>query len=180
MAGWGRDPVRARAAVAILLGLVLMAAGVAYFVSSTATGTLAVQIRDTPVAWSQVVVTLSEVSVRRAGAVGGASWLALPLRVDRIDLLTLGNLTQLLALDRVTPGSYAEVQILLSSVSGVLSSGAPIAMSVSNSIIQSAVDFTVRGGGTTTVTLDLDLGQSISQTAAGWVFTPVLGPTEVG
>lgn len=165
--------------MAILLGMALIASGVAYFVSSTSTGTLAVELRDTPVAWSQVVVSFSSLSVRPASAANGTGWVTMPLRADRVELLSLGNLSQLLAMGRMAPGGYAEVRVLISAVSGILSSGAAVVMSVSGGTLDAAVRFVVCGGLTTRVTLDLDLAQSISQTASGWTFTPVLGLTEV-
>lgn len=171
--------MRARVAVAVLLGLVLIASGIAYFISSTSTGTLAIQVRDTPVAWSHVVVSFSEVSVLPQGSAGSSGWVPLTLQVTHIDFLSLGNLTQLLAMDRVTPGTYSQLRILVSSVSGVLSTGAPVVMSVSNGILLTTTPVTVQGGRTTTVTIDMDLSQSIQQTSQGWVFTPFQGPVVV-
>lgn len=172
--------MRARGVGVILLGLLLIAAGVSYFVASTSTGSLAVQVRDTPLAWSQVLVTFSEVSVHPASAANDSGWRLLPLRVGQVDLLALGNLTKLLATDQVAPGLYSGVRILVSAASGVLTTGVPVSISVTSGVLEAAVPFLVRGGTTTTVTLDLNLSQSLLQTSGGWVFTPVLGPTEIG
>lgn len=171
--------MRARTAAAIALGLVLIAAGAAFYVSTTSTGTLAVRIQDTPATWSHVVVTFSEVSARPASAPNGTGWRALSLQTTRIDFLSLGNLTRQLALDRLAPGDYAEVRIQVASVSGVLASGTPVAMTVTGGTLLAGTPFTLRGGMTTTVTLEIDLAASIVQTGAGWAFTPVLGPVEI-
>lgn len=170
--------MRARAAAVLFVGLLLIAAGLAYFVSSTSTGSLVIQVRDIPNAWSHVLLTFAEVRVLPAGAANGTGWLSLPLAVRQVDFLALGNLTQVLALDHVAPGWYASVQIVVASASGVLSSGQPVAMSVSQGILEAPSAFLVRGGARTTVTVDLNLSQSIRQTSLGWVFSPVLGPTE--
>ncbi len=161
------------------MGFVLIAAGVAYYASTTATGTLAVRIRDAASTWSHVLVTFSEVSVRPASAPTGTGWVTLPLETKQIDFLSLGNLTRLLALDRLAPGTYAEVRVQVASVSGVLSSGAPVGMTVSGGTLVATTPFTLRGGMTTTVTLELDLAQSIVPMGVGWAFTPVLGPVEI-
>ncbi len=171
--------MRARVAAAILLGCVLIAAGVAYFVSSTATGTLAVQLRDTPVTWSHVVVTFSQVSVLPSGSASASSWVPITLQVRQIDFLSLGSLTRLLAQDQVAPGTYAQLRILVSSVSGVLSTGTPVVMAVSNGVLLVTTPITVRGAQTTTVTIDLNLQSSIQQTSQGWVFAPSSGSVVV-
>ena len=171
--------MRARAFVVLALGFVLIASGVAYYVSTTATGTLVVRVRDAPATWSHVVVSFSEVSIHPASAPSGTGWLALPLQTSQIDFLSLANLTRLLALERVAPGAYSQVRLQVSSVSGVLSSGAPVAMTVSGGTLVATAPFTLRGGRTTTVTLEIDLTQSIVQTGLGWSFVPVLGPVVV-
>lgn len=172
--------MRARAVVVIALGFALIAAGVSFYLSATATGTLAIRVRDAPTTWSHMLVTFSEVGVHPASAPNGTGWLELPLQSAQIDFLALGNLTRVLALDRVAPGAYSQVRIHVSSVSGVLSSGAPVAMTVTGGTLMASTPFTLRGGATTTVTLEIDLAQSIVQTGVGWVFAPVLGPVEVG
>ncbi len=166
-------------AAAIVLGFALIAAGVAYLVSTTATGTVAVEIHDVPGSWSQVSVTFSQVSVRPAGAANGSGWIPVPLQASEIDFLSLGNLTTLLAVGRLAPGAYDGLRVVIDSVSGVLTSGMPVALAVPNAILEAAVPFALQGGGRTTLTLDLDVAQSIQQTSLGWSFTPVLGAVEV-
>ncbi len=115
-----------------------------------------------------------------ASAANGTGWVSLPIQVRVVDCLALGNLTQLLALGRMSSGVYSAVRIVVSAASGVLSSGVAVAISVAGGVLETASFFLVRGGTTTTVTVDLNLSQSLTQTNSGWVFTPVLGPTEVG
>lgn len=172
--------MRARMAAAIVLGFVLIAAGLAYLVSTTATGTVAVEIHDVPGSWSQVSVTFSEVSARPVGAANGSGWVPIPLQAAEIDFLSLRNLTTLLALGRLAPGAYEGVRVVIDSVSGVLTTGMPVALAVPNAVLEAAVTFGLQGGERTTLTLDLDLAQSIQQTSQGWSFTPVLGAVEVG
>ncbi len=115
-----------------------------------------------------------------SSAANGTGWVSLPIQARQVDCLTLGNLTQLLALGRLSPGSYSAVRITVSAASGVLSSGVTVAISVAAGVLETASSFLVRGGTTTTVTVDLNLSRSLAQTNSGWVFTPVLGPTEIG
>ncbi len=169
-----------RAVGVILIGVFLIAAGLAYYATSTSTGSLAIQIRDSPVAWSKFLLTFSDVSVHPSSAANGTGWVSLPIQVRQVDCLTLGNLTQLLALAGVSPGAYSAVRIIVSAASGVLSSGVAVAISVAGGVLETSSSFLVRGGTTTTVTVDLNLSQSLTQTNSGWVFTPVLGPTQIG
>lgn len=171
--------MRARQWTVVLVGLVLVGAGLGYYLVSTATGTLAIQVRDTPADWASVTVTFSQVAVHPATADNESGWVYLNLTETQIDFLALGNLTKLLALDRVTPGTYTQIRIVVTSVHGVPMSGAPVMMSVPDSVLKTTTPFTLRGGGTTTVTLDLDLARSIQQANGVWIFTPVLGQVSV-
>jgi hypothetical protein len=163
----------------VIVGLVLVSAGVAVYVASTASGTLVIRVRDAPADWAHVTVTFSQVSVHPASADNASGWIPLSLAETRIDFLALGNLTKLLALDRVASGMYTQIRIIVESVEGVPASGAPVMMSVPDGILKTATPFTLRGGGTTTVTLDLDLARSIQQANGVWIFTPVLGQIDV-
>jgi hypothetical protein len=171
--------VRARVALVIILGFILVSAGLAYYLTTTSTGTLAIRIHDVPASWSHVTVTFSQVAVHPANAANDSGWIVLPLAETQIDFLALGNLTTLLALDRVAPGAYAQIRIIVASVQGVLVGGASVSMTVPDGSVQTATPFTVQGGGATTVTLDLDLSLSIRPAGELWIFTPVLGRIRV-
>ncbi len=171
--------MRARHLMVIFLGIILVGAGLAYYISSTATGTLAVQVRDVPMDWSSVSVTFTQVSVHPANAANNSGWITLNLTETRIDFLALGNLTKLLALDRVPAGMYTQIRIVVASAAGVPSSGGPVTMSVPDGILKTTTPFNLRGGGSTTVTLDFDLTRSIHEANGVWIFTPVLGQVDV-
>ncbi len=171
--------VRARTAVVLVLGMVLVGSGAAYYVVSTATGSLAIRIHDSPSTWSHLTVSFAEVAVHPANVTNSSQWVTLKLETTRIDFLELGNLTQLLALDRVAPGKYTQVRIIVSAAEGILSTGAPVTLSVPDGVLRTITPFTVYGGGTTTVSLDLDLARSVHQANGVWIFSPVLGPITV-
>ena len=171
--------MRARDLGVVLVGLILVAAGLAYYLTSTATGTLAIQVRDLPADWAHVTVTFSQVSVHLANAGNESGWISLELKETQIDFLSVRNVTTLLALDRVAPGTYTQIRIAVSSVRGVLSAGSPVTMAVPDGMLKTTTPFTLRGGGTTTVTFDLDLARSIHEANGMWIFTPVLGQVDV-
>lgn len=171
--------VRARVALVLILGFILVGAGLASYLSSTSTGTLAIRIHDVPASWSHVTVTFSQVAVHPANAANDSDWIVLQLAETQIDFLALGNLTTLLALDRVAAGTYTQIRIIVASVQGILVSGASVSMTVPDGSVKTATPFTLQGGGTTTVTLDLDLSMSIRPAGEMWVFTPVLGQITV-
>lgn len=171
--------MRAREWTAVLVGVVLVTAGLGIYLVSTARGTLAIQVRDAPADWTHVTVTFAQVSVHAANADNESGWISLNLTETQIDFLALGNLTKLLALDRMTPGMYTQIRIIVTSVQGVPTSGAPVMMSVPDGVLKTTTPFTLRGGSTTTVTLDLDLARSIHEANGVWIFTPVLGQISV-
>ncbi len=175
-----RGMVRARVAGVIILGFLLIAAGLSFYMASTSTATLAIQIHDAPASWSHVTVTFAEVAVHPASSANGTGWILLSLAETRIDFEALGSLSKLLAQDRVAPGAYDQIRIAVSSVQGELSGGTPFLLTVADGIAKTVTPFTLPGGRTTTVTLDLDLNQSIHQANGVWTFTPVLGQMSVG
>jgi hypothetical protein len=172
--------VRARVALVLILGFILVAAGLAYYLTSTSAATLAIQIHDVPASWSHVTITFSQVAVHPANVANDSRWIVLNLTATQIDFLGPGNLTKLLALDRVAPGAYTQIRIIVASVQGVLVGGASVSMTVPDGSVKTATPFTLRGGATTTVTLDLDLSRSIHQAGGVWIFMPVLGQISVG
>lgn len=171
--------MRARAWAVVLIGLSLVAGGVGYYLVSTASGTLAIQIRDAPAQWSSITVSFFQVGVHPANVANTSDWILLNLTETRIDFLALGNLTRLLALDRMAPGTYTQIRIVVMSVEAVPTTGTPVTMSVPDGVLKTTTPFTVHGGGTTTVTLELDLARSIRQANGVWIFTPVLGQVDV-
>ncbi len=161
------------------MGVILIASGVAYYIASTSAGTLSVQIRDTPNAWSHLFLSFSAASVHPASAPNGSGWVPLSIQTTRLDFLSLGTGSAVLATGQVAAGSYSSIRVLVSAASGVLASGAPVVLAVTNGIIEFDATIGVRGGTATTVTFDLNLTQSVTETTAGWSFSPVIGPTVV-
>ncbi len=163
-----------RGAFAIGIGALLILAGAAYL-GTLSNGTLVVQVRDTPATWARLDVTFSEVSVHRAEAGNESGWVPMKLVTTTIDFMKLGNLTRVLALDRVPAGKYTQLRINVTAVTGTTVSGSTMSIVVPDGILKTARPFEVPGGGTATVTLDFDLQHSLYADGDGWTFIPVLG-----
>jgi len=164
-----------RTAFALGAGAVLILAGVAYYMGAMSAGTLVVQVRDAPADWAHLNVTFTEVRVHRADAGNESGWVSLSLEARTIDFLALGNLTQVLALDRIPAGKYTQIRVVVASVEGTPARGAKVSLSVPDGILRTTTPFDLPGGGTATVTLDFDLSRSIVSNANGYTFKPVLG-----
>lgn len=168
-----------RVALALVVGGLLILAGIAYL-GTLSTGTVVVFVRDAPSNWSRLDVTFSEVAFHRADAGNESGWVPLQLATTTIDFMKLGNLTKLLAMDRIPAGMYTQLRIIVSSVFGTMTGGSPLAFVVPDGILKTARPFEVKGGATATVTLDFDLARSIHPDGETWIFTPVLGSVVVG
>ncbi len=164
-----------RVVLVLLLGVGLVLAGAFTYLSLPGTGTLTIQVRDAPTNFSHVVVTFSEVRVHRADASNESGWVNLTLAVSTIDFMSLGNLTKVLALDKVPAGKYTQIRIVVDSASGTTAGGGSIALTIPDRILKTDTPFDLKAGGTTTVTLDFDLAHSIHQAGTTWIFSPVLG-----
>lgn len=164
---------------AIAGGLVLVLAGVVWYAGTVSSGTLRILVKDAPADWAHVNVTFSEVRVHRANASEDSGWHSLSLETTTIDFIELGNLTRLLALDRIPAGKYTQIRIVVAKVEGTFVGGGPVSLSVPDGILKTTTPFDLPGGGEATVTLDFDLSRSLVENANGWTFKPVLGSIQV-
>ncbi len=161
--------------VVLVVGIGLILAGTLTYLAIPAEGTLSILVRDAPADFSHVNVTFSEVRVHRADAGNESGWISLTLETATIDFMSLGNLTKVLALDKVPAGKYTQIRIVVASASGTMRGGTFVAMTVPDGILKTDTPFDLRAGGVTTVTLDFDLAHSIHLADGSWIFKPVLG-----
>lgn len=161
------------------LGIALVVAGTAAYLTFPASGTLVVQVRDALGSFSHLYVTFSEVRVHPADAANDSGWRLVNLTVSTIDFAALGNLTKVLGLDRLPAGKYTQIRIVVSAASGTLVSGASVPVFVADNLVKTTTPFDLARGGTTTVTLDFDLAHSVTWSRGTWMFKPVLGPVVV-
>ncbi len=174
-----RTGLTPRRVFAIAVATLIAIAGLAYFGASFAAGTLVIQVRDSPISWQHLNVVFSDIRVHRANAGNASDWISLPLSSPKIDLVALGDLAKILALDRAPPGKYTQLRIVVDSVDGVLADGKPVTLIVPDHELKTVTPFNVTAGGATTVTLEFDLASSIHMASGTWIFRPVLGSIQV-
>lgn len=172
--------MRSRAALVLALGVVLLLAGIAVYLTFPATGTLVVQVRDAPSDFSHVLVTFSEVRVHPADAADESDWVNVTLASASIDFMSLGNLTKVLGLDQIPAGKYTQIRIVVSAVTATTDGGQSVAMIVPDGILKTTTSFDLAAGGVTTITVDFDLAHSMYEAGGVWIFTPVIGSVQVG
>lgn len=167
-----------RRAFAVAVASLLVIAGIVYL-STFASGTIVVRVRDAPAAWQHLNVTFSDIQVHRADAGNDSGWMSLPLSTSEIDFVALGNLTKVLSLDRAPAGKYTQIRIVVDSVEGMLADGTPVSLLVPDHELKTVTPFDLPGGGSVTVTLDFDLASSIHAANGTWIFRPVLGSIQI-
>lgn len=168
------DVVRRRVVLPLAVGLALVLAGFAYL-TVFPTGTVVVLVRDAPMDWARVNVTFSEVRIHRANAAEEEGWFALTIEAATVDLLSLQDVAEVLAIDRVPTGKYTQVRVVVTAVEGVFANGGTVSLRVPDGIIKIVEPFDVPFADTASVTIDFDLSQSIHEANEEWVFRPVLG-----
>ncbi len=138
-------------------------------------GSLEVYVRDATGPWAHVVVTFSEVKVHETGAAVDAGWHEVGLRGGTVDLATLVGTSDILASDRLGPGNYTDIRIIVTAASGQMTDGTPVTFTVPSGELTANHPFRVTSGGTARLTVDIDLSQSIVHIGNGYIFKPVLG-----
>ena len=176
-----RGSHRPRVIVALALGVLLLSGGSLYYLSLLSTGTLHIQVKDAPSTWLHLNITFDRIEIHRAGADNGSGWLSVSLTTRSIDFITLGNRTQVLAVDKLAAGTYSQLRIVVGQALGMTAAGARVTMVVPDQgILKTETSFTLPGGGSATMTLDFDLARSVHDVQGEWFFQPVLGSVLVG
>ncbi len=163
--------------IALLFGAILALGAIAglgaYFYLYQ--GSLEIYVGDATGPWAHVVVTFSEVQAHEAGAAPDTGWHDVGMRAGTVDLATLVGLSDLLASDRMPPGKYTDIRIVVTAASGQMTDGTPVTFTVPSGELRANHPFQIASGGTTRLTVDIDLSQSIVHTTSGYIFKPVLG-----
>jgi hypothetical protein len=162
------------AAVIVVAVLVVATIG-AYTLLSAPTGTVSIYIKDAPADWKHVNVTFSEVNIHQAGAANDSGWQTLSIKNGTMDLVSLTNVSELLASANVSVGKYTQIRFVVTSVTGVMVNGTSVVFTVPSGELKTNHPFNVTSDDTKTLTLDIDLSNSIVYSNGGWKFTPVIG-----
>jgi len=169
-----------RAAVLILVAAMSLAGCGSDSPTSPASGMLAVELTDAPTdELSQLNVYITGLTVKPAD--GPVERIADDIGL--VDLLTLQNTTELIALTTLAPGEYTFIQLDLdqdqSSVVE-LATGEQKPLQIASEEIKVVGGFQVIEAATTRVTLDFDAERSLRKLGNGlWLLVPIVIQTKV-
>jgi hypothetical protein len=111
----------------------------------------------------------------------GAGWITIVNTTRTVDLLALhrNNTAETLGFADIEAGHYQQIRFYVDSVTAVKKSdGSTVTMTVPSGVIKTSGSFTVTAGGNTTITVEIDLDQSIKCNNQGCRFTPHIGKVE--
>lgn len=138
-------------------------------------GTLRIELTDAPLdELSQINVFISGVTTKPSGS----PVVRIADEVGLVDLLTVQDASELIALAGVEPGEYEFVMVELDEDRSFLvevGTGAELPVRIPSQEIKVLATFTVEEGGETTVVLDFDAAESLLELGDGdWLMTPVI------
>jgi len=144
---------------------------------SAGVGTLDVYVQDAPagVNWTHVWVTFSELQAHEANATDADGWLNMTITQETVDLASLTSVSQLLGTATLPTGTYTQLRIVVMAASGEMANGTKVTFTVPSGELRTDDPFVITAGGTTSLTVDIDLSRSIVHADGTWLFTPVLG-----
>ncbi len=164
-------------AMLVVAGLLLGAAAGYFYVYQ---GGLNVYVRDATGPWAHVYVTFSDVQVHETGKGNSTGWDTVRMQTRTVDLASLTSVSDLLAIDRLNPGKYTDIRIVVASASGQLSTGQAVNLTVPSGELKINHPFEISSARTTSLTVEIDLSRSIGQNGTQYVFTPVVGSVITG
>lgn len=162
------------AAVIVVAALVVATVGT-YSLLSGPTGTVSVYVKDAPADWKHVNVTFLEVKIHMADAGNDSGWQTLSIKNGTMDLISLQNVSALLASSNVSVGKYTQIRFVVASATGVMVNGTSVVFTVPSGELKTNRPFNVTADQTKTLTIDIDLEHAIVHNSQGWIFTPVIG-----
>jgi hypothetical protein len=165
------------------------------------TGRVSFAVTDAPTDdYSHVNVTFSRAAIHRSGdgadsdgnetdgngtddgdGGSGAGWITIVNTTRTVDLLALhrNDTAETLGFADIEAGHYQQIRFYVDSVTAVKKSdGSTVTMTVPSGVIKTSGSFTVTAGGNLTITVDIDLDQSIRCNNQGCRFTPHIGRVE--
>ena len=149
-------------------------------------GTLAVEVHDAPCSGcTHVWVSFSSVAAHESDMTG-SGWTTLSVSNATIDLMALNGsaFAKVIGVDTLKAGHYEQIRISVSKVAVTLVGGANISAYVptaDSGDVNGAFD--IASGGSTTISIDIDLASSLHVTDGGAMvnatFTPNVGSVVV-
>lgn len=165
-------------AATALCGL-LLAAGCSDS-SNPSTGTLKINLVDSPANYDAVYVQIDSVEAHAADADTNGGWHVVSAHPGTYDLLTLRNgLSALLVDEQLPAGQYTQIRLKLGEGNSVVVDGVSHDLTVPSGM-QSGLKlnhpFTIEGGELYEITMDFDAARSIHMTGNGqYMLRPVIG-----
>jgi len=152
--------------------------------STSGYGQLAVEVHDAPCTdCTHVWVTFQSVAVHASNATGGG-WTTISASGTTVDLLALNGtaLAKLIGVTTLKAGHYEQVRLTVTNVTVALGDGTRLVATIPDA---TSADFdgafNVSSGGTTTLSIDVDLASSLHMVAPGVsvIFTPHIGSVQI-
>jgi len=168
---------RTLAIVAIAVAVIVIAAAVGAFMvlNLGKRGTIQIYVKDSAGDWSHVNVTFDKVQVHRANSTNDSGWITLSIKNGTLDLVELLDVSALMGEGKVAAGKYTQLRIDVKTATGVMTNGTEVTFTVPSGELKTTHPFNVVDGGTTKLTVDIDLDHSINYANGKWQFKPVLG-----
>ena len=162
-------------AVAVIVVVIVASVGAFMVLNSSKKGTIQVYLKDSVGPWSHVNVTFNTLQIHRANATNSSGWTTLSIKNGTLDLVQLVNLSALLGDGKVAAGKYTQIRVDVINATGVMTNGSKVNFTVPSGQLKTTTPFNIVAGGTTKLTIDIDLEHSITFANGKWIFKPVLG-----
>ncbi len=162
-------------AIAVVIIVVVASVGAFALMNSTKKGTVQVYMGDSVGQWAHVNVTFDTVQIHKANGTNNSGWVSLSIKNGTLDLAQLVNISALLGQGKVAVGKYTQLRIDVKSATGVMTNGTNVTFTVPSGELKTTKPFNVVSGGTTKISVDIDLEHSIVFANGKWMFKPVLG-----
>ena len=168
--------------IAVVVVIIVIIAGLSVFFLAAPShkGKVTIYVKDAQGIWSHVNVTFSDVQIHAANASGTSGWVNLTLKESTLDLASLVNVSALLAQGSVAEGKYTQIRIVAINVTGMMTDGTKVNLTVPSGELKTTHPFNVTAGSNEKLTLEIDLDRSIVHADGKWIFTPVLGAIQEG
>ena len=163
------------AAIIVIVIVVAASVGAYTLMSSGKKGTVQIYVKDSVGPWDHVNVSFDVVRVHRANSSNNSGWIDLSVKNGTLDLVKFVEVSALLGDGKVPVGKYTQLRIVVNNATGVMTDGTQVTFTVPSGELKANHPFNVQDGGTTKLTVDIDLLGTIHQAGDKWMFGPVIG-----
>jgi len=166
--------------VCAAVALIVLASGCVEQVAVVKTSLTEIRVGDMPTEdFSHINVTFSEVKLHKSGNDSG--WVTITMNQTTVDLISLhiNNLTEQLGIAEIEVGNYTKLWIVVDNATGVLNAtNETVYFDVPSDTLKIQHLFDVREGNNT-ITVDIDLDNSVLVRGDKYKLLPVIGALRV-